>query len=421
MITRAAQLGFTIDPADSVHDDRPGIEVVLNAAASGSTLYFADGTYNLLSPSSAQAGANIAVSKSGIRLEGQSRAGTVFKSSFDDAGSASYTGIELRGVHDVVLSNFTLTTTWNRSYSTQTSGNNTDRGGLTYAIAVGADGAGTAAHDIVIDNVLVEKFRRMGVRIAAGSHDVTVRNSLARNATDVGDGGAGYGFVIQGAGHQTAAANPYLGDAARDTYYVLLDNNRTEGPYIRHAALIQYWAHHNLVRGNVFADTQLDAIDLHGEDEYANEIASNTVQRARRAGIGLGNSGAGHDRSGVANWIHHNDLVACAWGITVQYGTTGTTIEDNTIRDTAGPVAVSNPAGAILGKSSASVLRNNLFANNGVAGYVAVVLADDRAEGEEAAGGPTDWTLAGNRVQASGTPFADQAALDANNRIQTSW
>lgn len=421
VVTRAAQLSCTIDLTDSSVDDRPCIEAVLNDSATlpGSTVYFPEGTYNLNSGSAAQPTAHIALTQSGVNLEGQSREKTIFKSSADDGGgSTAYYGINLLGVNNVVLKNFTLTNQWNKSYSTDTRKASQQAGGLTYAIAMGYHSAPT--HHVTIDNVLVEKFRRMGVRVGPGSYDVVVQNSLARNATDVAGGGTGYGFVIQGAAHQTANQNPFLGDPSKDTYFVTLQNNQTTGPHIRHAVIVQYWAHNNLVTHNTFSGTQLDAIDLHGEDEYANEVSYNTVNASLAAGVGLGNSGAGHDKTGVYNWIHHNDLIACHWGITVDFGTSESTIENNTMRNNANSAA-SHPGGVVLGKSSNSVLRNNVFLNNTVAGYVAVKLKDNASEGDEPAGGPTHWVISGNVVSHSGAALRNSATMDADNTIQSSW
>jgi parallel beta-helix repeat protein len=422
VVTRAAQLGYSIELANSEHDDNPGIQAVISDAATiaGSTLYFPNGTYNLNSFSALSSTVHLVMTKSGVNLKGESRDGTVFLSSQDaGTGSTNYYGIRLLGVNNVVLKNFTFTNSWNKKFSTSTSTNNPDRGGLSYVIATGY-GNSTPAFNITIDNVLVEKFIKMGVRIAAGSYDVVVKNSIARNATDVAGGGAGYGFVIQGSTHSSATTNPFSGDAAKDTYFVTLDGNKTEGEYIRHAVIIQYWAHNNLVTNNEFVNNQLDAIDLHGEDEYANEISYNTVINSYRAGIALGNSGAGHDKSGVDNWIHHNDLIGCNWGISVQYGTAQTTIENNTIRDNTSN-AISSPRGIWLGNSDGYLVRNNTISNNTVAGFFAIALRDDSAEGESPAGGPKNWIIDGNTVTNSGTELLNNSNYSSGNSIQTSW
>jgi hypothetical protein len=44
------------------------------------------------------------------------------------------------------------------------------------------------------------------------------------------------------------------------------------GPYTRNGVVLQYSTHNNLVAFNVARDNRLDAIDLHGEDEFLNEI-----------------------------------------------------------------------------------------------------------------------------------------------------
>ena len=422
VVTRAAQLGFSIELANSEHDDNPGIQAVISDAATiaGSTLYFPNGTYNLNSFSALSSTVHLVMTKSGVNLEGESRDGTVFLSSQDaGTGSTNYYGIRLLGVNNVVLKNFTFTNSWNKKFSTSTSTNNPDRGGLSYVIATGY-GNSAPSFNITIDNVLVAKFIKMGVRIAAGSYDVVVKNSIARNATDVAGGGAGYGFVIQGSTHSSATTNPFFGDAAKDTYFVTLDGNKTEGEYIRHAVIIQYWAHNNLVTNNEFVNNQLDAIDLHGEDEYANEISYNTLINSYRAGIALGNSGAGHDKSGVDNWIHHNDLIGCNWGISVQYGTAQTTIENNTIRDNTSN-AISSPRGIWLGNSDGYLVRNNTISNNTVPGFVAIALRDDSAEGESSAGGPKNWIIVGNTVTNSGTEFLNNSNYSSGNSIQNSW
>lgn len=420
VVSRGAALGCRIDLRDSAVDDGPCVNAVLRDAqtSAGSTLYFPDGTYNLLSASPEQSTANLVISKSFINLEGQSRAKTILKSGFDDAdGITPYYGINVRGMHDIVLKNFTLTSTWNRAFSSDSSTNNPSAGGLTYGITTGA--ATNPAYNVVVDNVLVERFRVMAVRVAAGSYDVVIKNSVARDATDVGDGGSGYGFVIQGNGHLTANSNPYLGVPTKDTYFVTLEGNSTQGKHIRHAVILQYWAHNNLITNNAFDGTLLDSIDLHGEDEYANEISHNTVTNSLAAGIGLGNNGAQHDKTGPDNWLYRNDLVACAQGISVQYGTERTTIEANTIRGNAW--ATGSPAGVVLGKSAKSVLRNNVFRDNPASKFAAVVFIDNGLTHDEPPGGPSDWVIRGNLVVNSGQPILNKSTSESNNEVQTSW
>jgi hypothetical protein len=404
VVARAVELGHNIDLTDSASDDQLAIEAVLKDAqtTAGAQVYFPEGTYNIRS---------ISLPKSDLQLQGQSRDETIFKSNLHNEG----TSLNIYGKNNIKIKSITFTSTWSGNYSTDTNVNNPEVGGPKYAIATSGN-----SYNITLDDLLLEKFSRMGVRIAAGSHDVIVRNSLARNATDVAGGGAGYGFVIQGPTHNNAAKNPYLGDPLQDTYFNILENNTSDSPYIRHAVIVQYWAHNNLITGNHFDETRLDAIDLHGEDEYANEISHNRVTNSQRAGIALGNSGAGHDKTGIENWIHHNTIERSAWGITVQFGTAYSTIENNTIREnnslTHAPICAIR-----LGSSSHSVLRNNQIVENLVAGHLGICLTDDNAEGEEPKGGPSNWVISGNRIINSGQEIKNSSTLAADNSIQTTW
>jgi len=424
VITRAEELGFPIDLTDSGKDDQPGIKAVLldEALAEDTTLFFPAGVYNLTAGWPGDSFTHLRVQKNRLVLAGEGITKTIFKSNLDDKGKATMTGLKIAGANNVTIKDMAFTSTWNRAYSTDSTINSKDAGGLTYVIVIGAHSS-TETFNITVDNVLTEKYRRMGFRIDKGAHDVVVKNSVARNATDVGGGGAGYGFVMQGAGHKSAFSNPFAATPLEDNYFNVFDACRTEGPYIRHSVIVQYWAHHNQVSNCYFEKTQLDAIDLHGEDEYANEVFGNVVFESARAGIALGNSGAGHDRTGIDNWIHDNDLVSCMWGMSIQYGTTRSTIEYNQIRDNKSLNTGSDkgPCGIFLANSSSSVFRNNVIANNTVPSFIGILLLDDKAEGEEPAGGPVDWDIFGNKVTGGGEPFAVRSTMDKNNRIQSSW
>lgn len=199
VVTRAAQLGKSIDLADNATSDQPAIDAVLADVAPGSTVYFPNGTYNV---------STIALKKSGVHIMGQSRDAAIIKSSLSLTGSA----MTIMGLHDIVVGHLTFTSTWTGTYSTDTVNNNPSAGGPLNMIATGKN-----TYNVTIDSVVCEKFDRIGVRIGGGSHDILVKSSIARNATDVGGGGAGYGFVIMGDTHVDAATNPFLGDPLKDT------------------------------------------------------------------------------------------------------------------------------------------------------------------------------------------------------------
>jgi hypothetical protein len=96
------------------------------------------------------------------------------------------------------------------------------------------------------------------------------------------------------------------------------------------------------VENNTCFETTEDAYDLHGEDEYANELRfnlaywdgdSSTV--GSPAGFGIGNTGATHDNSGPVNWIHHNEVRGYQIGIEVIQGSHIQFIDGNLLRDNA--------------------------------------------------------------------------------------
>jgi len=417
------------------NDDRAAFEAAYSACAVGDELYIPNGTYDLKTTWSSDTATNLKLTKNQVNIRGQSKTGTIIKSYLDHTGSTSFYGIKAQGIHDVVISNLTITNAWDKAYSTNTSVANPNKGGLTYGIAIGASGS-TYAYKITVSNVLVEKYTRMAFRVAAGAHDIVLKNCTAQHATDVAGGGAGYGYVLQGADHSAYPitqdpypTNPYLGTTS-DNYNNVVDGCATIGPYIRHAVIIQYWSHHNLVTNSSFDNCQLDAIDLHGEDEYANEISWNTISNGMRAGVGMGNSGAGHDLTGLYNWIHHNTIDNCQWGVNIEYGTLYTLIENNIIRNSTKTTTSTPGACAFgLGGSRGGVIRNNTISNNTASDYKLVHLYDSPAQtdptnwisGECPASGPKNWVVSSNTASGSGTTVTNSASLGANNNIQTTW
>lgn len=78
------------------------------------------------------------------------------------------------------------------------------------------------SYDITIDGVIVEKFKRMAIRIEH-SRDVVVKHATFRNATDLGPGGSGYGISIQG-----TAKTDRLG-FDNDTIWNVVEDSTFEG------------------------------------------------------------------------------------------------------------------------------------------------------------------------------------------------
>ncbi|GAB2671580.1 S-layer homology domain-containing protein [Paenibacillus thermoaerophilus] len=382
---------YGIDPADNGYDDLPGILAALAEAKYGDEVYFPDGVYNLVSmmPGDAQTHFQLI---NGVNLRGQSREGTILKSHMTGAGNSRV--IKAFNKNNVKISNLTITSTFAGPYSTDTTKQNPGIGGFGNGIYIDQSGE-KGSYNITIDNVLIEHFQRMGIRISK-SRDITVRNSVFRNATDVGPGGAGYGITVQG-----TPKTDTLG-LDTDTYFNLIENNRFEGPYIRHGVTVQYYAHNNLLRNNTFDGTLLDAIDLHGEDEYLNEVAYNTVANVPGGGIGVGNTGGtvptNHDASGPGNYIHHNVITNAREGILVYMGSPDTVIEANTIEGTA---ELADAAGIKLLNAPGTIVRNNVIRGNTAPGFKGILLAHDNGDqraGGVGAGDPSNITIEGNTV-----------------------
>jgi hypothetical protein len=386
---------FGADPADNGLDDRPAIEKALASAQPGDEVFFPNGSYLLASPSSAEANANI-ILKTGVNLRGESEAGVRLITTADSKDkSKPFTVIRGVGVNDILLSNLTVSSTWKGQYSTSASVNNPDRGGPSTVISI----SGNEAHfsfNIIISHVTVEKFVRCGIQIGRGSYDCIIRECTAQNASDTGNGGAGYGFTVQAASHKNAETNPYL-NTHLDTQFILVEKCLAKGPYIRHGYLLQNWAHNCAFLSNTALANVLDAIDFHGEDEYLNEVAYNTVEGSGESGVGIGNGGATHDKAGPWNWIHHNKLSGCYAGVSAGWGTLENAIEDNIIENCA-----ESPKGRNYGINLNSVLgflvRRNIIRDNKAKDFIGIRLALGKKENDSPEGVPTACVIEDNVI-----------------------
>jgi hypothetical protein len=388
-------------------DARPAIEAALLAARSGDELYFPDGTYRLASASRADRRANIILA-SGVSLRGQSREGTILKTTFDDvyskrrpAGSNSMIVLYGSGVRDLSISSMTVSSYWSGELSLDTKRNSPAHGGPDICILLTASKE-RYCERIVVEDVAVEKFLNIGIKVDRGCRDVLVCRCVARSATDLGGGGCGYGFQLSGRNDNSLDnskryANPNSG-GLDDTYWNAILSCSNGDPYIRHGVLIQYWAHNNLVADCVFDATGLDAIDLHGEDEYANEIRNNTVRNVRGgAAVGIGNSGGGrviHDKSGPGNLVAGNAITNCKEGITVRYGSPRVTIAGNSIQGCEAPGCI----GILLGFAPFARVEGNAIRDNSAPNFTGIVFVRDKAVGRSPAGAPTGCAILGNAI-----------------------
>lgn len=397
---------FGADPAPGSGDDAAAVRDAIATAEPGDEVFLPAGTYDLDTSVAADPTSNIAL-RSGIHLRGAGAGETVLRSALTPE-TPSGKVIRGMGVSDIVIADLTVTSTFDGPFTDdhQADGG----GGPAYGIFLSNLGM-RASERVVVDDVIVERYQRMGVRIEK-SREIVVRDSTFRDATSVGGGGAGYGVTIQGTPLVDRYAYP------DDSRHNVVVNNRFVGPYLRHAILLQYFTHNNLVAGNRVTGTALDAIDLHGEDEYLNEIRGNTVVASKAAGIGLGNTGGTatqHDASGPGNWIHGNVLQGNREGVIVHLGSPETLVEDNVItRGHNAPARV----GVEVRNAPGTVVRNNTISGNRADGFWGIRLAEDPGDDGHAAGIPTDVLLTGNVVAANANGVridaGDGIVLDAN-------
>ncbi|CAN7702549.1 cadherin-like beta sandwich domain-containing protein [Paenibacillus sp. LjRoot153] len=395
---------YGADPADNANDDRVAIQNAINAASPGDEVYLPNGVYNLIT--SPDGFVNLKL-KSGVNLRGESESGTILKSSIDDIKNSSV--VKSSSQHDIKVSNLTITSTWNRSFSLEHATNNPDAGGPDSSIAIANYGE-IPSYNVTIDHVTVERFRRMAIRIE-NSHDVVVRHSTFRNATDLGGGGAGYGTSIQG-----MPKVDRLG-FDNDTYWNVVEDSTFEGPYLRHGSLIQNVAHNNVLRNNHYMNTKLDAIDLHGELEYLNEVYGNTIENILTGGgVGLGNTGgtapSNHSKSGPNNHIHDNVIRNSREGIVVTMGTPETLIENNIIENTT---SVENAVGINILNGPGTRIVNNIIRNNTASNYWGILLEHDRGDQNAnfiGAGDPQNVQIEGNVLTGNANGIQLQAGAN---------
>ncbi|WP_169087550.1 S-layer homology domain-containing protein [Paenibacillus sp. PL91] len=383
-------LDFGADPADNGSDDRLAIQAAIDAAGAGDEVFLPHGVYNL---NTSPDGFTNLILKSEVNFRGESEAGTILRTSLNQVKNSVV--LKASNVHDIVISGLTLTSTWNGQYSTDHQTNNPSAGGPDNQIVISNFGE-NPSYNITIDHVTVEKYVRMGVRIDS-SHDIVVRGSTFRNATDVGGGGAGYGVSIQGVAKVDRLGFP------NDTIWNLVEDSTFEGPYLRHGVLIQFVAHNNVVRNNRFDLSKLDAIDLHGEWEYLNEIHGNLITNIETgAGIALGNTGgtapSNHSKSGPGNYIHDNTIRNAREGIKVHMGTPDTVIERNIIEETK---EMEGATGIMVMNGPRTIIRDNIVRNNTAPNYWGIILEHDFGDqnaGNDGEGDPHQIKLLRNKV-----------------------
>ena len=271
-------------------DDSAAFRKAIEKAGAGDEILVPKGNYVFKKP-------NVAL-KDRVSIRGENGAviTTKFTSSTDNAGSSIFSAPA--GTDNLTISGMHLTSSGGKA--------------LNYPLWIGSS-SGSVVSRIAIRNMKIDRFYRMAISVRNGEN-ITIENNTITDALATGDGGEGYGIMI---GYPKSANNQVVG-------------NRVSGPKMRHGILLQYSAHHNLVRKNEVSGTVYDAFDLHGEEEYANEFVENTAKDCGEGGFGVGNTGAGHDNAGPGNWIHDNTVTGCKWGIHIYRNSDTQYIEDNT-------------------------------------------------------------------------------------------
>ncbi len=341
---------FGADPAPDSADDAAAVRAAVAAAEPGDTVLLPAGTYDLRSADPSDATTNVRL-RTDIDLLGAGSTKTVLRSAFD--GEDDTAVLRGKAIEDVRVSGLSLTSTYTGPLGTDSQDDDAG-GGVMFGLQLGEEG-GRGSARILVEDVAVTRFQRHGITVKA-SREVTIRHCHVSDATSLGAGGSGYGIAIEGRADQREP------DAGNDSRHNVVIANTLKGPHLRHAILLQFATHNNLVADNDIDGSVLDAIDLHGEGEYLNEIRDNTVTGGQRAAIALGNSGGeihAHGASGEGNWIHDNSLTDNQTGILVILGTPDTLVEDNTI-DGGDEGAV----GIELDDAPGTVLRRNTIGAN---------------------------------------------------------
>ncbi|OAS87829.1 MULTISPECIES: discoidin domain-containing protein [Metabacillus] len=385
-------VAFGANPSNNGEDDAKAIREALDKAQPGDEVYLPNGHYQLSSMSND--GVSHLTMKSGVQLRGESQDGVLLVSDHaNDFGEhATNYGIIIRisAQNNIKISNMTLTSSWNLKYSTNTQVANPDRGGPKQAIYI-TSSSGKPSYNITLDHLTVEKFQRIGV-VIINSHDVIVENSLFRNATDVAEGGSGYGVSIEGKPKESRLGRE------DDSYFNVVRNNRFIGPYLRHGTLMQFYTHNNLIENNKYKNIALDSIDFHGEDEYMNEVRFNHIVGGGEAAIGVGNPGATHDAAGPGNYIHNNVIENVdRYGIQVYLGSPNTVIENNKIIH----FTKEGSQGIRLKNAPGTIVKNNKIYDNTANGFWGIIALEDKGDPGNAGNGagiPKNIVIQNNRV-----------------------
>lgn len=382
------------DPDAGSGDDAPALREALAEAEAGDEVVLPAGVYDLRSPDPDDDTANLLL-VDGVLLRGAGSDATVLRSSFDGEDDSAV--VRGSGVENATVSDLSISSEHQGRLGTDPDEEGPG-GGPMYGVQIGEDD-GEGSRRVLVEDVSVELFQRHGITVKA-SREVTVTGCRVADATSVGPGGSGYGMVVEGKPDQR---DP---DAGNDSRHNVVVGNHLDGTHLRHGILLQFPTHNNLVADNVVDGGVLDAIDLHGEGEYLNEIRGNTVTGVGAAAIALGNSGGEknkHDASGEGNWVHDNRLVGNDQGVLVILGTPDTAVDDNEVVGRTG-----SSVGIELRNAPGTLVRGNAISSTTEDFWGIRVSEDDGADGR-GAGVADDVLIAGNRVTGRGNGITLEA------------
>ena len=384
---------------NSTNDDAQALRRAIAAAVKGDVVYMPDGVYHFKT-------INVNM-KAGVSLRGQSRARTVVSTVFAPYSANYYSGQVIGAVGgngDLSISNFSIRRSGGKAAQ--------------YGVLV------SDSSRVTVSDLLVEGWKITGIGVIKGSKHTIVRNNIVRNGTSTASG-EGYGIVVSDLNSKGASANNNW-----ITGNTITGKGRNATTGVRHAIIVSYRAHHNLIANNRMTNITLEALDFHAHDEYSNEARYNVIRGCRLAGIALGNPGwrwpndanGYYYDSGPNNWVHHNDVSGCGVGIVVEFLSHRQYIEDNYLHANTYGIRFYNG-----GARNIRILRNRVQNNQhmgvGVTGGAGLVMIGNVVTGNGSDPLVTDsatvnFTITGNDFRSNdGTVrLGSTDGVFANNR-----
>lgn len=320
---------------DPNYDNTGAVKAAIDSAKAGDEVYFPAGKWYFKTQTLASPVYSHITLKSGVNLRGEGSDKTSLVSCFVAAYNNGYPTAVIAAVasSNITISDITVTALVTEemmppTLSTTTANFPGRDTAPQHGIYVCNNDLEEKAENVVIKNCLIEFFQVSGITLRS-TIDCKVYNCTLQKATDLSGGGHGYAICVEGNGNESF----YNVGGNLDSRYNVIENNQLIGPYLRHAIILSYVTHNNLVYNNTITGSQDEALDVHGEDEFLNVFSSNKVTNCASNCFGAGNGGSTHDASGPANVVYNNDFSLSKGGIAIVYGTPETIIIKNNIYD----------------------------------------------------------------------------------------